>query len=63
MEAIELLRNNTYDVVITDAEMPRMNGIEVCKFLRAKFPDVYIIGISGSFHALKEFKDAGGASI
>jgi len=59
MEAIDLLRNNTYDVVITDAEMPRLNGIEVCKYLRARFPDVYIIGMSGSFDALKALKDAG----
>ena len=59
MEAIQLLRNNTYDVVITDAEMPRLNGIEVCKYLRARFPDTYVIGISGSFNALKAFKDAG----
>jgi DNA-binding response OmpR family regulator len=59
MEAIELLRNNTYDVVITDAEMPRLNGIEVCKYLRARFPNVYVIGVSGSLPALKAFKDAG----
>jgi CheY-like chemotaxis protein len=59
MEAIELLKNNAYDVVITDADMPRLSGIEVCKFLRTTFPDVYVIGISGSFPALKAFKDAG----
>jgi CheY-like chemotaxis protein len=59
MEAIELLRSNKYDVVITDAEMPILSGIEVCKYLRARFPDVYVIGISGSFPALKAFKDAG----
>ncbi|MGZ3596871.1 MAG: response regulator transcription factor [Syntrophales bacterium] len=59
MEAIELLRSNKYDVVITDAEMPRLSGIEVCKYLRARSPNVYVIGISGSFHALKAFKDAG----
>jgi CheY-like chemotaxis protein len=59
MEAIELLKNNAYDVVITDAEMPRLSGIEVCKYLRARFPDVYVIGISGSFNALKALKDAG----
>ena len=58
-EAIELLRNNAYDVVITDAEMPRINGIEVCKFLRATFPNVYVIGMSGSSHALNDFKNAG----
>jgi len=59
MEAIELLRSNTYDVVITDAQMPGLNGIEVCKFLRATFPGVYVIGMSGSPHALNDFKNAG----
>ena len=59
MEAIELLRKKAYDVVITDAEMPRLSGIEVCKFLRATSRDVYVIGMSGSFRALKAFKDAG----
>ena len=59
MEAIEFLRNNKYDVVIIDAEMPRLSGIEVCKYLRARFSDVYVIGITGSPHALKAFKDAG----
>jgi CheY-like chemotaxis protein len=59
IEAIERLQNDSYDVVIVDAEMPRMGGVEVCKFLKSQFPDVYIIGMSGSFRALKELKKAG----
>jgi DNA-binding response OmpR family regulator len=59
IEAIERLQNNSYDVVITDAEMPRMNGVEVCKFLKAQFPSVYVIGISGCYRSLKELKNAG----
>jgi len=39
--------------------MPRMSGIGVVKYLKAKFPKVYTIGISGSFNALKAFRDAG----
>jgi DNA-binding NtrC family response regulator len=62
IEAIKLLRNNFYDVVITDAEMPEMDGIELCKFIKSRFPAIYIIGTSGSFHALKELKK-GGADI
>jgi len=59
IEAIEKLQNDSYDVVIVDAEMPRMGGVEVCKFLKSQFPDVFVIGISGCFRALKEFKNAG----
>ncbi|HYA13492.1 MAG TPA: response regulator [Syntrophales bacterium] len=59
VEAVNKLQNDSYDVVIVDAEMPRMGGIEVCKFLRLQFPDVYIIGVSGNCRALKELKNAG----
>jgi DNA-binding response OmpR family regulator len=59
IEAIERLQNDSYDVVIVDAEMPRMGGVEVCKFLKSQFPDVYVIGMSGCFLSMIELKDAG----
>ena len=59
MEAIEFLRKKKYDVVVTDAEMPRMSGIGVVKYLKARFPDVFVIGMSGSLNALKAFRDVG----
>lgn len=59
IEVVERLRNDSYDVVIVDAEMPRMGGIEVCKFLRSQFQNVYVISISGCFRGLIELKDAG----
>jgi DNA-binding response OmpR family regulator len=59
IEAVDLLRNNSYDVVITDAEMPGMDGIELCKFIKSGFPAIYIIGTSGSFYSLDELRDAG----
>ncbi len=59
IEAIEKLQNDSYDVVIVDAEMPRMGGVEVCKFIREQLPDVFVIGMSACFRALKELKDVG----
>jgi DNA-binding response OmpR family regulator len=59
IEAVEHLQNNSYDVVITDAAMPRMGGVEVCKLLKSKFPHISIIGMSGSFQSLQELKTAG----
>lgn len=59
IEAVELLRKNFYDVVITDAEMSGMDGMELCKFIKSGSSTVYIIGISGSSHALNELKEAG----
>jgi DNA-binding response OmpR family regulator len=59
VEALERLKNNSYDVVITDAEMPRMGGVEVCQFLKAQFSAIFVIGMSGCLRALKELKNAG----
>ncbi len=59
LEAVELLKNNYYDVVITDAEMPQMDGKKLCGFIKSFAPELYIIGVSGSPHALDELRTAG----
>ena len=38
------------DVLITDIFMPRMDGIEVIREVRKKFPDIKIIAMSGTGH-------------
>jgi CheY-like chemotaxis protein len=58
-EAVQQFQNNRYDVVITDAEMPNVDGSELCKFLKSQSPSIYIIGISGSSSALEGLKIAG----
>ena len=62
IEAVERLQNNSYDVAIIDAMMPRMKGAEVCRFIKSKSPTTYIIGISGYPDSLKKLKN-GGADI
>ncbi|MBL8023914.1 MAG: response regulator [Elusimicrobia bacterium] len=46
LEAIEKL-NDTIDLVVTDYEMPIMNGSDLLLMIRQKFPKIPIIGISG----------------
>ena len=59
IEAVERLQNNSYDVAIIDAIMPKMNGAEVCKFIKLHYPSTYIIGISGYPDSLKKLKNEG----
>jgi DNA-binding response OmpR family regulator len=58
-EAIELLQNNSYDIAIIDAVMPKMKGAEVCKFIKSHYPNMYVIGISGYPDSLKKLKNEG----
>ena len=43
LEAIELLRRQHFDVVITDIKMPEMNGIDALKEIRKFDQDIPII--------------------
>jgi len=58
-EAIEQLQSNRYDVIITDAEMPNVDGSKLCRFLKSQSSGVYIIGMSGSSSGLKGLGEAG----
>ena len=33
-EALELLQNESYDLITLDISMPDVNGFEICKFIR-----------------------------
>ncbi len=45
LQALDTLRQKFYPIVITDWEMPQMDGLELCRILRKeKFPGyIYII--------------------
>jgi DNA-binding NtrC family response regulator len=42
-EAIDILRNKNYDVILLDIKMPRVSGFEVLKFVQQKSPKTKVI--------------------
>jgi len=47
LEATRMLAGDTYDLVITDLQMPRMDGIAVLKHSRENYPGTDVMMISG----------------
>lgn len=45
-EALKLLQNNEYDIVLTDINMPVMDGVEFMKNLRENHPDQKVLVLS-----------------
>jgi len=46
LDALEMYKENSYDIIITDINMPRMNGIELIKEIKEQNPAQNIIIIS-----------------
>lgn len=46
-EALDLLKRQHYDVVITDIQMPEINGLNLAKYIHENIPDTIVIIISG----------------
>ena len=44
----QLLQQHQPDVVLMDINLPEINGLELCRQTREKFPAVYVIGLSTS---------------
>jgi len=55
-DALHLLQNKSFDLLIVDIAMPEMNGIELIDKLRASGSSVPIIVLSGVLnHNIREF--------
>lgn len=46
-EALKLLRDREFDLVLTDLRMPGVDGMEILKFSRERYPDTEVILITG----------------
>jgi DNA-binding NarL/FixJ family response regulator len=47
VELVRLVRAMVPDVVVTDVDMPRMNGLDACRQIRPHRPSVRVIIMSG----------------
>ena len=43
---ISMIEESKPDILLLDIEMPEMNGIEVCKHVKASFPSIKVIAIT-----------------
>ena len=46
-DAIGMLEDERFDLVLTDLKMPDMDGLEVLKTIKSKWPDIIVIIITG----------------
>jgi CheY-like chemotaxis protein len=58
MEALNLLKNNTVDLMLLDVSMPGIDGLELCKTIRhlpgyRTFPVIMVTGRDGFFDRVK----------
>jgi len=47
IEALQLLQTTPTDVVFTDIKMPEMDGLTLLRKIREKYPDIFVIAITG----------------
>lgn len=60
-QALEILSVNKVDVVVTDINMPEMNGIELAQQIQTNFPSVKILALSmfSEKQTIRDMIDAG----
>ncbi|MBI4549034.1 MAG: response regulator [Ignavibacteriae bacterium] len=46
-EAVSVVQNRKFDLVLLDIKMPKMDGFEVLKFVKKNFPTIKIIMLTG----------------
>jgi YesN/AraC family two-component response regulator len=66
-EAIKLVKNEFFDIVLVDLVMPGMNGVDVCRGIKEISPKTEVLLLSGYPHEIENlqqaFIEAGGKDI
>jgi len=52
-EAVKKAKENLYDLLLLDLAMPKLDGYEVLKQVRAMYPDLPVVFITGTGEAKK----------
>jgi two-component system response regulator AtoC len=47
VQAINTVQKKAYDVVLLDVKMPKVDGLEVLKFIKENFPDIEVVMLTG----------------
>lgn len=63
MEALACARAQGFDVIITDAQMPAMTGIDLLGHLRGEFPKIPVVMMSGDAISRQRGVLAGAAGV
>jgi len=60
-QALEILSNQAIDIVLTDINMPEMNGIELAQKIQSSYPETKILALSmfSEKQTIREMVDAG----
>lgn|SRR5574341_81393 len=48
LDALDMAKGKCFNVIITDYNMPGMDGVEVTRVLRSQCPDAFIIGLTSA---------------
>jgi DNA-binding NtrC family response regulator len=46
-DALKMIKNNKYDLVLSDIKMPGMNGFELLKIIKSEHPGIGVIMMTG----------------
>lgn len=65
VEAVEAVEQHHPDVVLVDVDMPRMNGVEVTREIRRRWPEVRVVALSvhDDEATARTMRDAGAVAV